>query len=189
MIVKKMVAPAGLVLCLGISTADAQTVIEPLERPDPATVILPDMTFKATPSDVRRFEDYYYFHKPGVSYERAFADLEQCRVYAAMAQMIPLMPTILPIGDVPVQTDGPRFGMPSQFGYLGGVLANSLIAAGAEENSIATNRRCMIYKGYHRYGTSRDLFKKIDSGGDAEKQARKALIASGAQPAIGRIDP
>lgn len=145
--------------------------------------------FKPTPKDVRRFDDYYYFHKSGVSYEHAFADLEQCRVYAAMAQLIPRMPTVIPVGDVPVRTDGVRFGTPSPFGYVGGAFANSLIAAGEEENSTATNRRCMTYKGYRRFGTSRALFKQIDGGGDAEKEARKALLASGVEPTIGRIDP
>ena len=175
---------AAVPLALLLSPASAQTVITPLERPDAASVTVPDMAgFKPTPKDARNFDDYFYFHKSGVSYERAFDDLEQCRVYAASAQLIAPMPTIIPVGDV--ATSGPKVSQRIGIGILPAIL----IASAEEDTAIATMRTCMAFKGYGRYGTSRALFKQIDQGSDTEKQARRAVIASGPAPAGEAIDP
>jgi len=177
---------AAFLLLLLISPASAQAVITPLQRPSAASIIVPDMgSFKPTPRDARNFDDYFYFHKDGVSYEDAFADLEQCRINAAMAQLIPDVPDVIPVGDAATNNTRLSDRTFPFFGMVGGFL----IAGAEEDNAILTNRKCMAYKGYRRYGTSRALFKQIDSGSDAEKQARKALIASGAVPAIEAIGP
>ncbi len=173
-----------LSLCL-ILPASGQTVITPLARPDPASVTIPDLAaFAPTPSDVRRFDDYFYFHKDGVSYARAFADMEQCRVNATLAQLYAAVPDLIPVGDIP--TSNPQLSArPYQ---LGGLFGGFLIAEAEADYSAATNRKCMAYKGYARYGTSRALFKQIDSGTDTEKEARKALIAAGPKPAAEAIE-
>lgn len=181
--------------------AAAQTVIMPLERPDPASITVPDMaSFKPTPSDIRRFDDYFYFHKEGVSYERAFAELDQCRGYSMVAQVGAIPPTIVPVGG-PLVQDAPKrgmfdppysnnltFGSPlgSTIGYA---LVGMIVANYMEELALATNRRCMYWKGYSRYGTSRALWKAIDTGSDTEKLARRALLASGPRPAAVALEP
>jgi hypothetical protein len=177
-----------LPLCLaGLQLpANSQTVITPLERPNATSITVPDVAgFKPTPKDVRNFGDYFYFHKSGVSYERAFADLEQCRINAAMAQVTALVPTVMPLGDAP--TTAPKLSQ--NYFLFGGPLMNILIAEAEDENGAATNRKCMAYKGYRRYGTSRVLFKQVDSGTTAEKQARRALIASGPVPGGEAMEP
>jgi hypothetical protein len=75
------------------------------------------------------------------------------------------------------------------FGLGGMILANALIADAEADMAIATSRKCMAYKGYGRYGVSRALSKQIDSGDDAEKTGRRALIASGAAPKTGMLEP
>ena len=183
---KRALAAAAAIVPLALSPAAAQTAITALERPDAASVTVPDMAaFKPTPRDARSFDDYFYFHKSGVSYTRAFADLEQCRINAALAQVTALVPTLLPLGDVPASA--PKLSQ--NYFLFGGPLMNALIAEAEDENGAATNRKCMAYKGYRRYGTSRALFKQVDSGTLAEKQARKALIASGPAPAGEAMEP
>lgn len=166
--------------------AAGQTAITLLQRPDAASITVPDMaSFKPAPSDMRRFDDYFYFHKEGVSYERAFADLEQCRINAAMAQLVPQVPEIIPVGDE--ATGNPQLS--NRTFLFGGMIAAFLIAEAEGDYAAFTNRRCMAFKDYRRYGTSRALFKQLDSGSDTEKQARKALIASGPSPAAEAIEP
>src|ERR1043165_3550951 len=87
-----MVVKQGIAIlvacCLNATFAGAQTiVVKVLERPDPTTVTVPDMAFKPGRSDLRGFDDYFYFHKSGVSYERAFTDMDQCRIQSEMAHL------------------------------------------------------------------------------------------------------
>ena len=170
--------------------ADGETVLKPLERPDSTTITVPDMTFTPGKADLRRFDEYFYFHKSGVSYERAFADLDQCRMYSQMAQLVPLMPRYIPLGGDPVKTPGPSsWNAFPMFGLVGVLMADIIVADVTEDLAIATGRKCMAYKGYQRYGTSRKIFKQIDSGTDTEKLTRKALIASGPEPQLEATEP
>lgn len=171
-------------------SADTEISLKPLERPDAAAVTVPDMTFTPAKADIRRFDDYFYFHKSGVSYERAFADLDQCRMYGQMTQFVAPLPAYVPLGGDPVKAPGPRhWNMFLMDGIVGALIADIIIANAMEDRAIATSRRCMAYKGYRRYGTSRNIFKQIDSGADTEKLARKALIASGPAPQIEATEP
>ena len=154
-----------------------------MDRPDPATIIVPDMVFSPSRSDIRRFDEYFYFHKPAVSYERAFADLDQCRMFGLAAKILPVPPPVVPLGGEVVKFRVFKEGMEP-----GIILA--LILGGVEsDQGQADSRKCMWFKGYLRYGLSRAIFKKIDQGGDAEKLGRLALIAAGAAPQAGAIEP
>ena len=193
-------AAAISALLLLIDPVSAQTVITPLERPDLASIAVPDMaSFKPTQSDIRRFDDYFYFHKDGVSYERAFADLDQCRRYGMVAQGLAITPTVVPLGGLLVK-DAPKPGMfdptynTNTFGSplgsaIGYALVSMIAASYLDELAQGTIRRCMMWKGYSRYGTSRALWKEIDKGNDAEKLVRRALLASGLKPAMAALDP
>jgi hypothetical protein len=50
-------------------------------------------------------------------------------------------------------------------------------------------RRCMTFKRYNRYGTTKAIWQQIEAGTVADKLARRALIASGPQPASEVIAP
>lgn len=179
-----MAAAIASLLLLAFS-ASAQTVITPLVRPDPATITVPDTTFTPTKSDLRRFDEYFYFYKAGVGYERAFGDLDQCRTYGEASKLLTMPPTFVPMGGDVIKE--PLF-KPGIYPPPG-ILVTYLIQNAEEDNVRATVRRCMEYKGYGRYGLSRAIYKKIDTGTDAENLARLALIASGHQPAAEAIDP
>ncbi|HWU54627.1 MAG TPA: hypothetical protein VN175_03935 [Rhizomicrobium sp.] len=186
-------AAAALAACLlGGTPCFAQTVIKPLERPDPGTITVPDMTFAPTKSDIRRFDEYFYFHKPGVSYERAFADLDQCRIYGMVAIFGGLPPSVVPLGG-PQMLDKPYDGptmMTPFIGWLGDAIMRATIVADIMEGlARSTNRRCMMWKGYARHGATRALWKQIDTGSDAEKLARQAKLASGPIPSTQTLEP
>lgn len=179
-------ALAAAALCLAMPATAQNTEIKPVERPDPASLSLPDMAFKPTPKDVRRYDTYYYFHKPGVSYEHAFADLDQCHGYALSSQLSVLTPTIIPLGAAALQDDSSRRAAYSNafvmYGLIGMGLAAIFISEAEDDNARATVRKCMTYKHYVRYGLSRALFKKIEEGADAQRLGRWALIAAGPAP-------
>ena len=188
-------------LCFACMLAQAQpasaqaptpTIVKPLDRPDPAGIAVPDMTVPQDKSDARRFDDYYYFYKPGVVYERAFADFDQCRIDGILTPMFAPVPVFVPIGGdaiTPLRPSDDFARMTLTFGNLGGIIAGTLIAEGEIENTAGTNRKCLFYKGYKRYGTSRKIFNDIKAGTEQEQIARKALIASGAAPQSEALGP
>lgn len=167
----------------------AMAALLPLERPDPATLKVPEINTPAK-SDAGRFDDQFFFYKSGVSYARAFADMDQCRINVAMARMFAPTPRFVPLGRA-LETPAGRSGWElfPMFGLGGMLLADAFIAGAEDDLALATARKCMAYKGYRRYGLSRGLSKQIDSGTDAEKLGRRALIASGPLPQAEVLEP
>jgi hypothetical protein len=163
-------------------------IIRPLERPDPASITVPNL------GNIRGSDSYFYFHKPHVSYEAAFAHLDQCRIYSLTTpQGFSEPPQLVPLGTdfiserqapPPISTDGlVRFGLVGV--GIGVILAPILL----QETADATIKRCMSYKGYKRYGTSRSIWNQINSGTEAERLGKMALIASGPQPTTQAFEP
>ncbi len=161
----------------------------PIERPAPSSVVVPDLTFKAIAKDYWRYDSYFLFHKEGVSYEKAFAELDQCRIYSLSARTAVVVHPFVPLGGEVEKrdyTDKQRVGN----GLVGVMMEDAMIENDWHYAVIATFRRCMYFKGYTRYGTSERISKLIDAGTDAERLARLALIASGPKPTSGAVvDP
>jgi hypothetical protein len=181
-------AVAGLALSTA-AAADGVIALEPLKAPDPATITAPALPLTFGPKDRIDADSYFYFHKQGVSYEAAFADLDQCRLYAQSATLFAQPPKFVPLGTTTIRRDPVTPNTDfyyNQYGLVGGVTASIIFMAVTaqvnEDNHNATVRRCMAYKGYKRYGLSSAASGKIDTGTEAEKQARRALIAAGPAP-------
>jgi hypothetical protein len=167
-----------LTLCLSCNRGAAaeQAVLAPLERPDPSSVSIPKV--EETGSD-----DYFYFYKSGISYENAFADLDECRIYSLSARVISTPPRFVLLGtDVEKPKSLTQSGWSVPYGLIGDLIAEEFIAGAERDSANAANRRCMAYKGYSRYGTSGSSWDQITIGTDTDKLARLALLASGAQP-------
>ena len=73
---------AMTLLCLAgtAGAEDAPRYLMALTRPEPASVTLPTLPLPFTEKDRRDSDSNFYFHKPRVTYEVAFADLDQCRL-------------------------------------------------------------------------------------------------------------
>ncbi len=175
-------------LCLAAPPALADGPIAPLVRPDPATITVPDTTAPLKPNDARRADDYFYFYKPGVPYETAFADIDQCRIYSLQARLIAGPPRFVPL-DAPAVSHHIELQNAAAYGVIGELIGGIIVAGAEDDAAIATNRRCMFYKGYRRYGTTHDIVRQIEAGTDTDKAARLARIASGAAPQTQAIDP
>lgn len=179
---------AAVALILGIGVCgrlSAEPPPQPLVRPNPASVIVPKLD--ATSSD-----DYYYFHKSGVSYERAFADLDECRIYSLETRVEAKIPKFVALNSDGLRSEGDNDMGQSMFAqqyWFALLILTPFVEQGQENNVNAGLRRCLAYKGYDRYGTSRASWKLIAEGADAQKFARLALIASGSTPQTGAIGP
>lgn len=192
MITNFRTAAMALAICFsGVAlSARAQTSIQPLAAPDPADIIAPNVNVAPSRGDENDYDTYFYFHKTGVTYQRAFADLDECRMFAEAGQLTSIPPIFVPLGNTLVKED--RFkgsDVMLRYGLVGSIIVGVIVANAEDDNRRATMRRCMMYKGYNRYGTSSDVWDDIDRGPDALKLARQALIASGPQPLAGAIAP
>ncbi|HKY18346.1 MAG TPA: hypothetical protein VJL82_05380 [Rhizomicrobium sp.] len=160
--------------------------------PDPTTVTIPDLSFKPSKRDAGRYDEYFYFHKSGVSYEKAFTDLQECAAYSQVFQFMLSPPHFVPLGSEPYKADQSQHYDNAflQFGLIGvGILGFAMDILASYDERVNT-RRCMGYKHYQRYGTSRAIWRQIDKGNVAsQKIARLALIASGPVPAGEPVEP
>jgi len=183
---RQAVVFAALLLACAQQAA-AQEALKPLDRPDPASVVVPDMSAAPDPDDASDYDTHFYFHKTGVSYQAAFADIDECRLYALTTKSLNRTPSFAPLGsDAIRERTTPIF---LTFGILGDIVASFFVAQEQRDTDRATTKQCMAYKGYSRYGTSAAIWSNINSGSNPEKVARAALIASGPKPAAEAIDP
>ncbi len=172
------------------AAAEAQgvTVLQP---PDPATVSVPDLSIAPKSQDDRSYDVYFYFYRANTTYGEAFADLDVCRIYSLSARLVLLPPKFVPLGvgiaglDSNIRT--PNLYL--QYGLIGSLIGGIIIENAQDDLVLATDRRCMAYKGYRRFGTSRAIWKLIDSGTDTDRLARLARLASGPQPQAEALDP
>ena len=158
---------------------DPMTVV-----PDPASVSTPKLDFAPTPEDQGTYDKYYFFNRPETSFEVALADLRNCDGFASG----------LSSGYGYQATPYPYAG--TMAGAAGGVIGNLMVAAifgSAEKRRLrrVNMRRCMGYKGYSRYGLSKDLWQEFNFeegfSGEAEDKrqamlAQQAKVASGPRP-------
>jgi len=141
-----------------------------------ATITLPDLSVPATAADARDFDKYYYFHRAGMDFGTALADIGKCDALAR--------------GLTP-GTGNPAIGGAALAGFSG-LIASSNRRALRRVNM----RRCMFFKGYGRYGIAKAIWQRFnfEEGGapltDAERMPyleAQARAASGPTPATGDL--
>lgn len=151
----------------------------------PAGAGLPDLNVpEGRLGDARK---YFLLHKPGVTVDRAEADLTFCWRYLPRGASRSV-PSFVPWG----KTDAPR-PLPSaaggQYGLIGvGIAA---LVAGPINRSLRQSRifRCMVPRGYARYRTSEAVWNQLNSSDASQSIHLQALIAAGPVPPTPRIRP
>lgn len=145
---------------------------------------MPKLVFTPTLEDPADYDKYYYFHRKDTDFATAYADISECDGYARG------------ITSTYRYTDAPYPYAGTMAGAVGGAIANAMIAAifvpGEKRRMRRVNmRQCMGYKGYDRYGLSKDLWEpfNFEEGTGAEKEDSRikalklqALVASSATP-------
>jgi hypothetical protein len=172
--------------CVAACPVHAQDAPPPV---GPAAIEVPSLEFVATPRDERDYLLYFFFHKPGMSFEQALSDLTECYAEAESFQL-PWIPYFSLLDDAAITPKGVR-PQGNSFGLMGAVFA-ALVDDHAPINVYEVQpkvRMCMGYKEYTRYGATRAIWKAI--GGDGVKHAVLVLakIASGPAPSARSIEP
>ena len=166
-------------LAVGASPVQAQEAVVPPE----SSVAVPDL--HVSDSDLGDERKFFLFHKQGVSFAEAHADLSFCSRYIAHGRQRSL-PDF-----VPWQHDDPAKPFQNNLNYgLVGVAIMAIIE-GPLERSIRQARmmRCMLPRGYARYRTSEALWKELNGKDIQASIPVLARIASGPVPPTPRTLP
>lgn len=166
--------------------AAAMTASEAMKYvPDSASVAMPDLAFAETPQDAADFDKYYYFNRAGTSFAEALADLRDCDELArGLASGYKWQ-------DTPYPYTGTMAGAVG--GAIGNAFAEAIVGSANRRALRRTNmRRCMHYKGYSRYGVTKELWVRFnfEEGFSSVEEIRRqgmlamqAKVASGPAPA------
>ena len=154
---------------------------------DPATVAVPDLSFEPKPSDRDHYWEYFYFQKAGVGFKQATDDWTECLSYSKE------LPPGFPPNFVPINADMPvepsDFSRAQNFGLVGVIMSGIVNDIVAYDMERMNTHVCMGFKGYHRYGLSKQLWKKVTAGTAEEALIRFAKIASGPTPQAEALEP
>ncbi len=166
---------------------DSASPFGPVTLPDAdrAAIAMPKLAFTPTPEDEKNYDKYYIFHRDGTDVATAYADISECDGYARGLQG----------GVAYQQTPYPYAGTIG--GAVGSAIGNALAMAifgSAEKRRLrrVNMRTCMNFKGYGRFGVSKDVWKDFNfeeglSSVKDEDRTRmlrqQALVASAYRPA------
>jgi hypothetical protein len=149
------VAAAVAALTLLPGTAEAQKVVDRSLAPiavDPASVPTPELSFSETDADKTAYDKYFYFVRDETDFATAYQDIRECdalargmRYYAGGAG-VPYPYTYTMAGAVG--------------GAIGSAVVDAIFGSSVRRQMRRTNlRTCMGYKGYGRYGLSKDRWE------------------------------
>lgn len=146
--------------------------------PDPATIALPAMTSSRDPKVAANGWKYFYFHKAGVGFTEAHADLADCYRFLEAGPNSPL-PTFVPWHDRPGRRE-PTYN--PQFGLVGAIIGGMIEGTIVRRNRQSKMRRCMEPRGYQRYAVAEDVWRQLVEGDPRRSIAMQAKIAAGPTP-------
>jgi hypothetical protein len=155
--------------------------------PDPATVTLPDMTPTRDPAVIADGWRHFYFHKTGVSYERAYADFSDCYRFLASPGVVGGgFPSQRPWSE-PIAPAARRPPPPNNMGLVGGIIVGLVTKTLDRRDRQSRMRRCMEPRGYVRYALKEDSWKKLIDDYSPESIAMQAKAAAGPSPNLPEV--
>lgn len=158
-----------------------------------AAIEMPALAFRPTAQDAGTYDKYYYFHRDATSFDQAFADISECD---ALASGI----SYYRGGSEPYPGYyATQYGMGGVIGgVIGEMLADAIFGSSERRKVRRINmRNCMGFKGYARYGLSKELWEtfNFEEGSGREDEAtrnaallKQARVASGEKPQQAAIE-
>jgi hypothetical protein len=180
-----MVALAAALLSVAAQAGEPVIAVTP---PDPAKLTMPPLPLAYTDKDLRSADSRYYYHKDGASYLSAFAEMTLCTQDSHTVTLVARPPDFAPAGSAIPARDQRGTVIANAwatYGLVGGLLG-AYVEGEMQEGEM---RLCMSYRGYKRYAVSREAYRELTRGSDADTMARQALAASGPTPLGGEVGP
>ena len=151
-----------------------------------------DLVFEASEKHTEEFHKYFYFHKAGLSHQQALTEIGECHVYqdgpvGSEGEVVNIVPRFVSLSES--QSYKPYVYNDQGGGVVGAVIGSMIAGPILQKNRAQRYRKCMEYKGYDRYGISKDLWKTFNTGIAGDDLKMQASIASGPKPKTEKILP
>ena len=167
-----------MTFALGILQISSPVIAQVAEAiPDQANVIVPDLSGSRAPEVIKDGWKYFFFHKPQISYQEAFADFSDCYRFLALTGWGNVyMPRFVSwrAADVKIQRKI------TNYTPLGGLIISGIEGTLSRYDRQAKMRRCMETKDYRRYGVAETIWKETIDQPPSMAMAIQAKIASSA---------
>lgn len=190
---------AALLLLPLAAVAQAQAIKnEPEMKVFTATEIeaveMPDLSYSPDPTIAADFDKYFYFHREGTDFSRAYADITECDALASGINFY------MGGSDFAMQNAVAQYGAAGAIGgAIGGLMADAIFGSAERRRIKRLNlRNCLFYKGYDRFGLEKELWQRFHfeeglSRENAEDRDRallqQARVASGPRPQTEVLEP
>lgn len=160
---------------------------DPGDERTPPGLVMPTLAFIPTPQDALDYDKFFYFYRNETSFTEAYADIKECDALASGVNYYGGGNSAAVAGATA------QYGMAGAIGgAIGSALADAIFGS-AERRRLKriSQRNCMSFKGYSRYGLSQELWKKFnfeEGMGRKREDVRgealqlQALVASGPKP-------
>ena len=166
------------------TAAAAVTTPSRIAVPDPGTIEMPQLDFTPTARDAGDYEKYFFFHRADTDFEQAYADITECDALASGISYYSGGGEPYPGYYATQYGIGGAIG-----GVLGSVLADAIHGSALRRKVRRINmRNCMGFKGYQRYGLSKELWVEFnfeEGNGRKRDDVREAALLKQAKAASG----
>lgn len=157
-------------------------------------VAMPNLAYTADPAIAADFDKYFYFHREGTDFSKAYADITECDSLASGINFY------MGANDAILQNSIMQYGAAGAVGgVLGSLMADAIFGSAERRRIKRINlRNCMFYKGYDRYGLEKELWQAFhfeeglsrENAKDREAALLKqARVASGPKPQTEGLEP
>lgn len=179
-------------LCAALILPQAEPALAQAAGPAAAEVSaegfeMPKLDFTATPEITSDYEKYFYFQRPDTSFAEAYSDIRECDALASGSR-------IYMGGDSSMMTSAiTQYGLGGAIGgAIGSAIADAIFGSAARRKERRIKmRNCMGFKGYQRYGLTKELWEPFnfqEGNGRKKEEVRdrkmrqQASVASGPTP-------
>ncbi|MFL9842679.1 hypothetical protein ABS767_17040 [Sphingomonas sp. ST-64] len=156
----------------------------PTDAGEAAKVEMPKLDFTPSATDPDNYDKYYYFVRSETDFQTAYGDIVECDGYArGLASGITYTQAPYPYAGTLAGAAG---------GMIGSAMAMAIFGSAEKRRLRRVNmRQCMNFKGYRRYGLSKDLWQEFhfEEGLSDMPESRRfdylkrqALVAATANP-------
>lgn len=195
---RRFAASALLAVTPAVASAQAIKSEPELKIFTPAeieAVAMPDLAFTPDPTIAQDFDKYFFFHREGTDFSRAYADITECDSLASGINYYSGADSAAIAGAMA------NYGVLAGGigGALGGLMADAIFGSAERRRIKRINlRNCMFYKGYDRYGLEKERWQAfhfeegLSRENEAERAAalmKQARVASGPKPALEVLEP
>ena len=152
--------------------------------PDPATLQMPDMTPTSDQHVIADGQRFFYFYKPGVTYEQAYRDISDCYRFMPVQNATPFLPMFVPWRQRP---GSGSFQPTNPYGLVGELLVSLGAGQRDRRDRQARMRLCLEPQGYVRYPLAEASWRQLTDGYSPRSIALQARAASGPDPHLPRV--